>query len=95
MYRAALLLALVATMGVTTTMHNTTMGIKTAMNHCAGTLGSVHFEGGHMMVLASKGVNTTVSAGGGGKQLVTFQNQLTRRTAVVTIDGHGSRQHQL
>ena len=88
MYRPAALLALIATLGVTTQMHETRMSIKAAMNHCAGTLGSVHFEGGHMMVLGSTGVNTELSSGGsGGKQKIVFQNQLTRRTAVVTVDG--------
>ena len=87
MYRFTVLLALAATLGTTTVMHPTTIGIKPAMNHCAGTLGSVHFEGGHMMVLASAGVDTQLSTRTGGKQEVVFQNQLTRRTAVVTVDG--------
>ncbi|GAC1654597.1 MAG: hypothetical protein NVS9B12_05220 [Vulcanimicrobiaceae bacterium] len=88
MYRYAVLLALLATLGTTMVMKNTKIGVKAAMDRCSGTLGSVHWEGGHMMVLGTPGVDTQISSGGAdGKQKIVFQNQLTKRTAVVTVDG--------
>jgi hypothetical protein len=89
MYRHSVLLLMVALLGTEVKMHPVNLGIKPSMKQCAGTLGSVHYEGGHMLVLASPGVNTGLSMDG-RKQKVTFTNQLTRRSAVITLDSpHG------
>ena len=89
MNRHCVLILMVGLLGTEVKMHPANIGIKPSMKQCAGTLGSVHYEGRHMMVLASPGVNTGLSMDG-YKQRVTFTNQLTHRSAVITLDSpHG------
>lgn len=89
MYRCSVLLLMIALLGTEVKMRPANLGIKPPMKQCAGTLGSVHYEHGHMLVLASPGVNTGLSTEG-RKQKVTFTNQITHRSAVITLDSpHG------
>lgn len=89
MHRYSVLILMVALLGTEIKMRPANLGIKPPMKTCAGTLGSVHYEGGNMMVLASPGVDTGMSMDG-NKQKVVFTNQLTHRSAVITLDSpHG------
>ena len=89
MSRYGVLVLMIALLGTEVKMHPVKLGIKASMKQCAGTLGSVHYEGGHMLVLASPGVNTGLSMDG-KKQKVVFTNQITHRSAVITLDSpHG------
>lgn|GEM_PF-5560573 len=63
------------------------LGIKPAMKTCAGTLGSVHYEGGKMLVLASPGVDTGVSMDGYKQKVVAGASGITSCTSFDGSEG--------
>ena len=87
MKRFAILIALIATLGVTSTLHDYKVPIAKAMSACASSLGSVHFEGAQAYVLPSRGVDMEMTTGThAGDQGIIFKNQGGSSTATFSVN---------
>ncbi|MEO6834472.1 MAG: hypothetical protein ABI231_01005 [Candidatus Tumulicola sp.] len=72
------------------TLQGSTLTFKQAIATCPGALGTVTFSLGHSRVASLPGVSDQIDTSSSGIDTITFTNDKTGKTAVVTANGHKS-----
>ena len=84
------LLAMTGTLGVTTTVRDSSITFAMLIQTCRGTLGGVSYHHGHAQIIGVSGVNVAMfAANSSGYQSMTFKQQRGPKSALVTVSSHG------
>ena len=88
--KTLVLLAMAATLGITTTVRDSAVSFATVIHTCQGTLGGVSYHHGHAQIIGVSGVNVAMfAANSSGYQSMTFKQQRGPKSALVTVSSHG------